>query len=397
MRSISSRQIAWFLCALILLSAIFGSVFELHARPAGDTIFHLAADIITYLAHIIFAITGALVVSRQAKNKVGWLLILEGLLVFTSPLARYINNLEAAPANPSSLMLVAIWINSWISALMLFPLLYIALLFPTGKPPTPRWQWLMKTGYGILFVVIFLASFTETFEPVGVLWSVANPVGFLPPGAFPFGLYAVVMIIFSTICILSLFVRYHQASHQEQHQLKWLLFAGSFLMLNLLLGIWWSEQDANWAAFGQALLFLAILMIPVSVAIAILRYRLYDIDLIIRKTLQYSILTGLLTLVFFGGVVIPQEIFRPIKDSSESPLVTVVTTLGIAALFNPLRLRVQGFIDRRFYRKKYDAEQALAQFAATARDEVDMNRLATALVNVVEETMQPEEIKLWIK
>jgi hypothetical protein len=132
-------------------------------------------------------------------------------------------------------------------------------------------------------------------------------------------------------------------------------------------------------------------------AIAILRFRLFDIDVIIRRTLQFAILTGLLALTYFGGVVIIQGILSPLTGSSNSPLVTVITTLGIAALFNPLRIRVQDFIDRRFYRKKYNAEQALAQFAATARDEVDMDKLTSALLSVVEDTMQPEKVSLWLK
>lgn len=141
----------------------------------------------------------------------------------------------------------------------------------------------------------------------------------------------------------------------------------------------------------------AFLMIPLGIGISILRHRLYDIDVIIRRTLQYAFLTGLLALAYFGGVVVLQTLFNPLTGSTNSPLVTVITTLGIAALFNPLRHRVQDFIDRRFYRKKYNAEQALAQFAATARDEVDMEKLTAALLRVVEETVQPEKASLWLK
>ena len=151
--------------------------------------------------------------------------------------------------------------------------------------------------------------------------------------------------------------------------------------------------------YREVILFVASLGFPIigfSLAMAILRYRLYDIDVFIRKTLQYALLTGLLALVYFGSVILLQNLVENLTGE-QSPLVIVLSTLAIAALFNPLHIRVQDFIDRRFYRKKYDAEQALAQFAATARDEVDMDKLTVALLDVVRETMQSESLSLWLK
>ena len=148
--------------------------------------------------------------------------------------------------------------------------------------------------------------------------------------------------------------------------------------------------------FVNLLLPIGMATFPVAIGIAILRYRLYDIDIIIRRTVQYAILTGLLALVYYGSVVVLQSLVENLTGA-QSPLVIVLSTLAIAALFNPLRTRIQDFIDRRYYRQKYDAEQALARFADTARDEVDLDQLTTALLKMVEETLQPNQVSLWLR
>jgi hypothetical protein len=141
---------------------------------------------------------------------------------------------------------------------------------------------------------------------------------------------------------------------------------------------------------------LGFVVIGIFLSVAVLRYRLFDIDIIVRKTLQYALLTGLLALVYFGSVILLQSLFENLTGR-ESPIVIVISTLAIAALFNPLRLQVQSFIDRRFFRRKYNAEQTLTNFSKIARDEVDMQVLTVAMLNVVEETMQPEAVTVWLK
>lgn len=150
-------------------------------------------------------------------------------------------------------------------------------------------------------------------------------------------------------------------------------------------------------AWSQGIVNLSLVAFPVAMVIAILRYHLYDIDLIIRRTLIYALLTALLALVYLGSVVVLQQVFVTPTGAQQNEIVTVTSMLAIAALFVPLRNRVQNVIDRRFYRRKYDAQQILARFAATARDEVELEKLTGELLNVVSETMQPAHVSLWLK
>jgi hypothetical protein len=192
----------------------------------------------------------------------------------------------------------------------------------------------------------------------------------------------------------------------ERQQTKWIVFGliGFLLTFIVWLALFGGGLDIApggprlLASLGGWVLLQALIsLLPITIALAILRYRLWDIDLLIRRTLIYGFLTALLLGLYFGSVVLLQDLFRGLFGETDSPLATVLSTLAIAALFNPLRTRVQAFIDRRFFRARYDAEQSLARFAAAARDEVDVSKLAGAMQGVVEETVKPERQSLWLK
>jgi hypothetical protein len=170
------------------------------------------------------------------------------------------------------------------------------------------------------------------------------------------------------------------------------VFAAAYIPVFVLTDFAFGPDTALWSNLWM----IVMPLIPVSIGIAILRYRLFDIDLIIRRTLLYTATTALLALVFFGSVVLLQGVFVAVTGQ-QSQLAIVLSTLAIAALFNPLRNRIQAAIDRRFYRQKYDAQQVLAEFAITARDETDMNALTAELARVVQETMAPESVRVWLR
>jgi hypothetical protein len=193
---------------------------------------------------------------------------------------------------------------------------------------------------------------------------------------------------------ISVIARYRQANGVTREQIKWFVYGGVGIASIGLMTLTPLFADAFlYKIYTNAML----LFVYLTIGIAILRYRLYDIDVIIRRTLVYGALTATLALVYFGGVVVLQELFQAITGQHQSPIATVISTLGIAALFTPLRRRIQRDIDRRFYRKKYDAQKTLEAFAARARDGVELDQLTTHLMDVVHETMQPESVSLWLK
>jgi MFS family permease len=296
-----------------------------------------------------------------------------------SPAKEYLSLVAAAP----------LWfaVPNFIAGMLSFGLLatFFA-LFPDGQF-VPRWMgWIAAEG--------FLLSLAWNLFPA-LVGDFTGPLsGAVLAGAF-------VMFIGSMAGQVWRYRSY--ATPVQKQQTKMLVF-GLVMIVGILVIPSFLVYSASVADPRMSLLFdlsvsvtnLAFVLLPVSIGIAILRYRLWDIDVIIRKTLQYAVLTGLLALVYFGSIVLLQAIFHAFTGG-QSPGVIVISTLLIAALFTPLRRRVQNVIDRRFYRKKYDAAQVLAQFARTVRDETDLDSLTAALSQVVDETIRPVGVAIWLK
>jgi hypothetical protein len=210
------------------------------------------------------------------------------------------------------------------------------------------------------------------------------------------GLGVAAFLVGLVVAIVVVFDRLGNARGAERQQLKWFAYAAGVLLVILFLAPIVGWYLPGWFSFPLGVAVFAAL--PVAVGIAVLRYRLYDIDHIINRTLVYGALSAILVGLYFGGVTATQAIFSALTGQQEqSQLAIVVSTLVIAALFNPLRRRIQGFIDRRFYRKKYDARQTLEVFSAQLRNETDLEALSDDLVGVVRETMQPAHVSLWLR
>jgi len=265
-----------------------------------------------------------------------------------------------------------------------------------------------------LFIPIPFIFPNGRFEPGWMRW-IAPPFTMVYAGVVVAGFYvpqvsgitAALTLIWSLLAAYAMGYRYFRGSTAlERQQIKWVLIGFS---VALLTGVYYTAINAAFpmnqpSPARVTALLINVVLYPISygffalsILLAMLRHRLWDIDVIIRRTLQYSLLSGLLALIYFGGVALLQGLLSRLTGQAQSPLVVVGSTLLIAALFNPLRLRIRAFIDRRFYRARYDAERTLARFAATARDEVDIERLTDALLGAVEDTMQPRQIALWLE
>ena len=348
---------------------------------------------------VIDVTVGAIVASRRPENPVGWLLLLSGLAIsmnhFSAQYAIY--SLLAQPDSLPAGQALA-WIASWLLPIYSGLQVFYLLLFPTGRLPSRRWRWLAWLTVAYILVGVILSAFSPGAY-LGSLGPIRNPLGIEGfTNLYKALLYTVSPVLFAAVA-LSLLMRLRRAVGVERQQLKWFAYAAAIFAIGIVLIVIPLAIDTpRWFEWvGEGIFTASGAAITVSIGIAILRYRLYDIDVIINRTLVYGALTATLAAVYFGGVTATQAIFQTLTGQEKQPqLAVVVSTLVIAALFNPLRRRIQGFIDRRFYRRKYDAAKTLETFSAKLRDETNLDALSDDLVGVVRETMQPAHVSLWL-
>jgi hypothetical protein len=355
------------------------------------------------LGSLSFVIVGALITLRRPDNRVGWLLSAAGfstaLVVTIQQTARYsLVTVPAAQSLPGSLPGAEFlgWVNLWlwVPQTALF-LLYLPLLFPTGQLPTPRWRWaLWVSTAGVAAVALAVAispgpvddSLPEVSNPYVPAWS-AQVLPWLEP------LAAALILISIAAAVVAPLYRMAHTQGLERQQTRVFAIASGIMSLAFLIPVLIYYPNHTW--LSGLMLTVGIPILPIGVGMAVLRYRLYDIDIIVRSTLIYFLLSLLLVLGYFASVILLQSLIRAVSGANNSVAV-VISTLLMALLFNPLRLRTQRVIDRLFYRQKYDPARVLADFSGAVRSEVDLDRLAGMLVEQVEEIMHPESVSLWM-
>ena len=384
-----TRSLTWVLWALTA-SLVAGTLLLGLANRSEIPLF----DVPFYVISLTFATLGALISSRRPGNVMGWIFLTTGVLggvqVFFGQYAKVAlaQDGSALPGGALAAWLAMLAQNS-------FPIciIFLVLLFPDGRLPSRRWRplaWVMGIFLAMTLVVGALnpgpfPEFPSATNPFGV--EQVQPSGIVLL-AGELGALACVVVTF-----LSLIVRFYFSRGEKRLQLKWFTYAAVVgLSTPLLLN---SFAPALFQVLGQLAWTLGFLSLPVSAGVAILKYRLYDIDIIINRTLVYSPLTAMLAAVYIGGVLVLEYAFRTLTGSG-SQLSIVASTLLIAALFNPMRRRVQNFIDHLFYRRKYDAARTLETFSARLRAKTDLDDLSSELLLTVSETMQPSQVSLWL-
>jgi hypothetical protein len=341
-----------------------------------------------------YSTVGAVVASRRPGNPVGWVLCSIGLswgaYHFSSEYVTYVllATLGSLPAAKA-----AAWIASWLWVPGLGLIVFLALLFPNGRLPSPRWR-----PFAWLIVLLVAAgTIMAAFSPGARFGLVRNPLGI---EGLPNVYEQLQALMFALIFVASasVLVRLHHARGVERQQIKWVAYAGALAASASLPTYTVLEAiDLRWIEMvGHVTALVGILGVPTAVGIAILRYRLYGIDIVINRTLVYGALTAILVAHYFGSIVWLQWVFV-VLTGQRSTLAVVASTLVIAALFNPLHRWVQAFVDRLFYRSKYDTRKTLESFSAKLRDEMDLDALSNDLVEVVRETMQPAHVSLWLR
>jgi len=384
--------------ALWLVFAV-GTGLGIYIQVANATADDLLELIPFLIAVGFFATIGLLVSLRGPRNPIGWIFLAIGVITGVALLSEAAVGMATSMQEPLPLVVIlAAWFGTWFwYPLFSLSTVFTFLLFPSGLP-SRRWRPLLWGSILIVSAVTVMAALSQTLELAGR--RIPNPIGvggttMSDIEATPlFRVFGFALAATLAGSLISLALRFRRATGDERQQLKWFTYAAGLFGLQLTASILFptfEQSAASTLAFS-----LVIALVAFSVGIAILKYRLYAIDLVVNRTLVYGTLTILLAIVYFAGVALLQSTFRALTGQG-SPLAIVLSTLAIAAVFSPLRRRIQAFIDHRFYRRKYDAQRALASFGTTARDEVELERLAQALVGVVDETMRPAQVSLWVR
>jgi hypothetical protein len=411
----------WAVCVvLIALTLVLDFTTEELPLELGGFRYDPGFAVLTGVLSLAYPAVGALIASRLPTNPIGWIFCGLGLIYATQRFAMAYADHALLETFALPWGEFAAWFSTWIRFFNPTLVVFLMLLFPGGRLPSRRWRivvWLTVLGaamsaLGVAFmpgILLDHSNVANPFEIVGVIYGRLTTYHF-------FGvLHLLGIALLSTSILAALFsviLRLRHARRNDRQQIRWFLFAavpltflGTLAGLNIM--VYYITTvfmfQPVYMLYSLGLLVpvlyvevLALLLVPVCTYIAILRYNLYDIDVVINRTLVYGSLTATLVALYFVGIVVLQSVFV-LLTGQQSTLAVVASTLLIAALFSPLKRRIQSFIDRRFYRSKYDARKTLEAFSATLRNETDLEALREDLISVVRETMHPEHVSLWLR
>jgi hypothetical protein len=385
----SNHRLAFASCLSAAVTMTCGIAIELVTWSQGTLTTNVAADLAILPAALLMGFLGLLITIRRPENRIGWLFsataFVSGWIVLADGYSTH-----AVIGSPGSLPLGAesAWFAGWIWIPVEFALLlYLPLVFPNGKLLSNRWRWVVRLS--LLQMVLLMLGFA--FTP-GRLdgYPIDNPFGIETPGnvfAWVTGLGFVLIFVCVALAAVSVILRSRRSSGLERLQIKWLALAAVVVAASLAVGLAFDAFD-----FTVPVAFSSVVL---ASGLAVLRYRLYDLDRVISRTIVFGILTVVLGATYVGLVLAGQAVFS--RFAGGSNLAIAGSTLVVAALFLPVRGRIQRMVDRRFYRRRYDAQRTLEAFGARLRHEVELATLQAELRGAVDRTMKPEHVSLWLR
>lgn len=397
-----SKIAAWSLLIIAIGGLAMGGYLDAFVNPQAPGEESTTTDLLWVLSFVGFPVVGSVIVFRLPRNAIGWILCGLGaamaLTTFSAEYAQYAYVTREGDVVGGA---VAAWITSWTIQIVSSLIILLFILFPQGRPRNAFWRWV--TRFVLVAAVALAVMYSLRAGPLDNSRDVNNPFGV--PALNPYiepviPILGAALLVVALATIVDKVVVYRRSRGDERQQLRW--FALAALLFPLLFGFFLGLMtlfgaEEGWGPFDPVLLTVIIGFnaIAVSIGIAVFKYRLYDIGVVVNRTLVYGALTAILAGTYVGSIVIFQTILQPL--TVESDLAIAASTLAVAALFRPIRRRVQSFIDRRFYRRKFNAQKTIETFSSHLRDEVSVERVSSQLVTAVSETMQPEHVSLWLR
>ncbi len=390
MSAVNARRLAWGLALLALALTAAATVISSLGTGGID----VGRSAFIWAITLVFTVAGLVIATRMPGNAIGWLFLGVGVSASLGSLSgTYAGYWIDTGAGSEALGQTAAWYAelSWMP-FILVPATFLLLLFPDGHLLSRRWRpiaWAAAVGIVLNFVAEGtrpgpIPDYPELQNPYAVGSSLISLLE---------GFAVVVLVIGMVGSATSMVLRFRRARGEERQQMKWIAFAGAVAALTIV--VMTSLYEVVGEDVANATMMLSIMALPAATAIAIVRYRLYDIDVVINRTLVYGTLTATLATVYVGGVLLLQLALSGLTQGSG--LAVAASTLAVAALFRPARSRIQKSVDRRFFRSRYDAARTIEAFGARLRDEVDISALSAELQSVVTETMRPAHVSLWLR
>ncbi len=384
---------AWAIWAIAL--TIYILAIYLLSRARGS----LFGNLTLVGAFQVFPLVGAIIASLRPHNRIGWIFLAIGLgTATTSFSAGYLDYTASIHAEGTlatqfiGILGNIVWpLNIGLGSILLF-------LFPDGRLPSRRWRFV----FWLDLAAISASSLSSAFLPGPVndgKPAVMNPIGIAEAADLLnaiFGVGSSLFALLSLVSVVSLIVRYVRTQDEQRQRIKWFVFGAALMFVILILTFTFIDETSPIANVGFAL---GIVMLPIGAGVGVLKYRLYDVDILINRALVYALLTAILVVIYAVGVIGVQNLVSGFTRNADDkqPLLIVATTLVVATLFQPLRRRIQYFIDRSFYRTKYDAAHTLSEFGTTLRNEVELSALTEHLVGTIDDTMRPVHVSLWLR